>query len=32
MDKIARTSRLVFNTVWLLAEADERPPPPEHTR
>ena len=28
-EKIARTSRLVFNTCWLLANEDERPPPPE---
>ncbi|MGQ0553762.1 MAG: M20/M25/M40 family metallo-hydrolase [Planctomycetota bacterium] len=28
-DKITRTTRLVFNTTWLLAEDDERPPPPK---
>ena len=28
-DKIARTTRLVFNTAWLLANDDERPPKPE---
>ena len=27
-DKMARTSRLVFNTAWLLANDDERPPAP----
>lgn len=32
VDKIARTTRLVFNTLWLLAEDDGRPPPPEHSR
>ncbi|GJM21670.1 MAG: hypothetical protein DHS20C15_15850 [Planctomycetota bacterium] len=32
VDKIARTTRLVFNTAWLLSEDDERPPAPEHTR
>ena len=31
LDKIAASARLVFNTVWLLAEDDERPPPPEST-
>jgi hypothetical protein len=28
-EKIARTSRLVFNTAWLLATDDERPPAPK---
>jgi len=28
-DKVARTARLVFNTAWLLADDDERPPKPE---
>ena len=28
-DKIARTSRLVFNTAWLLADDEARPPKPE---
>jgi len=28
LDKVARTARLVFNTAWLLANDDERPPPP----
>jgi hypothetical protein len=28
-EKITRTSRLVFNTCWLLANEDERPPPPK---
>jgi len=28
-EKVTRTARLVFNLVWLLAEADERPPPPQ---
>lgn len=32
VEKIARTTRLVFNTAWLLSEDDERPPPPKHTR
>ncbi|RKY18586.1 MAG: hypothetical protein DRQ55_12970 [Planctomycetota bacterium] len=32
IDKIARTARLVFNTAWLLAEDDERPPPPRNAR
>ena len=27
-DKLTRTSRLVFNTAWLLANDDERPPAP----
>lgn len=27
-EKITRTARLVFNTVWILANDDERPPPP----
>jgi Zn-dependent M28 family amino/carboxypeptidase len=29
VDKIGRTARLVFNTAWLLADDDERPPKPE---
>ncbi len=29
IDKVARTARLVFNTAWLLADADERPPRPK---
>ena len=29
LDKIANATRLVFNTTWLLAEDDERPPQPE---
>lgn len=28
VDKVARTARLVFNTAWLLADDDERPPAP----
>ncbi len=28
VDKCARTARLVYNTAWLLANDDERPPPP----
>ena len=28
VDKVARSARLVFNTAWLLANDDERPPPP----
>lgn len=28
MEKIRRTSTLVYNTTWLLANDDERPPPP----
>jgi len=28
-EKITRTSRLVFNTCWLLANEDDRPPPPK---
>lgn len=28
MEKVARTARLVFNTAWLLAEDEDRPPPP----
>jgi len=28
LDKVLATSRLVFNTAWLLANADERPPAP----
>jgi Zn-dependent M28 family amino/carboxypeptidase len=32
VEKIARTSRLVFNTMWLLAEDDDRPPAPRHSR
>ena len=28
VDKVVRTSRLVFNTAWLLANDDDRPPPP----
>ncbi len=31
-DKCARTARLVFNTAWLLANDDERPPPPKGSR
>jgi len=27
-EKITRSARLVYNTVWLLATDDERPPPP----
>ena len=27
-DKLTRTTRLVFNTAWLLADDDERPPAP----
>jgi hypothetical protein len=27
-DKVARTARLVFNTAWLLANDEERPPKP----
>jgi len=27
--KVARTARLVFDTAWLLAQDDERPPKPE---
>ena len=27
-DKITRTARFVFNTAWLIANDDERPPPP----
>ena len=27
-DKLTRTTRLVFNTAWLLADDDERPPTP----
>jgi Zn-dependent M28 family amino/carboxypeptidase len=27
-DKMARTTRLVFNTAWLLASDPERPPAP----
>jgi hypothetical protein len=27
--KVANTSRLVFSTAWLLANQDERPPPPK---
>jgi Zn-dependent M28 family amino/carboxypeptidase len=27
-DKVARIARFVFTTAWLLAEDDERPPPP----
>jgi hypothetical protein len=29
IEKVARTARLVFNTVWLLADDDERPPEPK---
>ena len=29
LDKVARTARLVYNTAWLLANDDERPPAPE---
>jgi hypothetical protein len=28
LDKVARTTRLVFNTAWLLANDDDRPPKP----
>jgi hypothetical protein len=28
LDKVANTSRMVFNTAWLLASDDERPPAP----
>ncbi len=28
VDKIEHITRLVFNTTWLIAEDDERPPPP----
>ncbi|MCZ6597144.1 MAG: M20/M25/M40 family metallo-hydrolase [Planctomycetota bacterium] len=28
LEKIARTARIVYNTVWILSEDDERPPPP----
>jgi Zn-dependent M28 family amino/carboxypeptidase len=28
VDKVGRTARLVFNTAWLLADDDERPPKP----
>ncbi len=28
LDKIARTARLAYNTAWLLANDDDRPPPP----
>ena len=28
IDKVFNTTRLVFNTAWLLANRDERPPPP----
>jgi len=28
-DKVARTARLVFNTAWLLAEDEARPPAPK---
>ncbi|MHC5209712.1 MAG: M20/M25/M40 family metallo-hydrolase [Planctomycetota bacterium] len=29
VDKVARSARLVFNVAWLLADDDQRPPPPE---
>jgi len=29
IDKVARTAKLVFNTAWLLATDDERPPKPD---
>ena len=28
LDKVTATARLVFNTVWILANDDDRPPPP----
>jgi len=31
-DKCARTARLVFNTTWLLANDEERPPAPKGAR
>ena len=30
LDKIARTTRLVFNTAWLLANDADKPAPPRH--
>ncbi len=30
VEKVAATARLTFNTVWLLANDDERPPRPEY--
>jgi hypothetical protein len=29
LDKVERTTQLVYNVAWLLANDDERPPPPE---
>jgi hypothetical protein len=29
LDKSARTARLVFNTAWLLADDEQRPPAPK---
>jgi hypothetical protein len=31
-DKIENTTRLVFNTAWLIADDDERPPRPRESR
>ena len=28
LDKVANTARLVYSTVWILANDDDRPPPP----
>jgi Zn-dependent M28 family amino/carboxypeptidase len=28
MEKVTRTARLAFNFAWILANADDRPPPP----
>ena len=28
LDKITRTTRLAYNTAWLLTNEDEKPPPP----